>query len=112
MIHKLNLNPDSFNSIKSGRKTIEMRLFDERRRLIYVGDRIIFFNTSNSDLSLEVLVTNLYQYPSFDELYKHHGKTSIGYLDSEVANSKDMEEYYSPENIQKYGVVGIEVKLI
>ena len=112
MIHKMNLNPGPFDLIKSGQKTIEMRLFDERRQLIAVGDRIIFINTGNSDFSLEVLVTNLFRYPSFDGLYEHHDKASLGYLDGEVADPKDMEKYYNPENIQKYGVVGIEVKLI
>jgi ASC-1-like (ASCH) protein len=112
MIHKLNLNPDPFNSIKSGQKTIEMRLFDERRQLICAGDHIIFINTVQPNLLLEVLVINLYRYPSFYELYKHHDKASIGYLNGEVSDPKDMEEYYTPENIKKYGVVGIEVKLI
>ena len=112
MIHKLNLNPDPFNSIKSGRKTIEMRLFDERRQLICAGDHIIFINTVQPNLLLEVLVTNLYRYHSFYELYKHHDEASIGYLNGEVSDPKDMEEYYTPENIKKYGVVGIEVKLI
>ncbi len=32
MIHEMRLNPDIFEEIKSGNKTIEYRLYDEKRR--------------------------------------------------------------------------------
>lgn len=45
MIHKMNLNPEPFGMILSGQKTIELRLNDEKRKLIKVGDRIEFTQT-------------------------------------------------------------------
>lgn len=44
-----------------------------------------------------VKIENLYHYPSFDELYKHFDKVSMGYKESEIADPKDMEKYYSKE---------------
>jgi ASC-1-like (ASCH) protein len=43
-------------------------------------------------------------------LYKHFDKISLGYKEDEIANSKDMEEYYPKEEQEKYGVLGIEIK--
>ena len=40
MIHKMNLWNDSFEAMKDGWKTIEMRLNDEKRSLIKVNDVI------------------------------------------------------------------------
>ena len=42
MLHCMKLNRDPFEKIKSGSKTIEMRLFDEKRQRISVGDFIEF----------------------------------------------------------------------
>lgn len=111
MVHKMNLWNDSFQKIKDKTKTIEMRLCDEKRSLISVDDIIEFTNTKNSEI-LECIVTNLHKYKNFDELYKHHNKISIGYSEDEIANPEDMLAYYSIEKIEKYGVVGIEIRII
>lgn len=110
MIHKMNLWNESFLKVKNKTKTIEMRLCDEKRSIISIGDSIEFTNTSTDEI-LDCEVTNLFKYGSFDELYKHHDKVSIGYSDEEIANPNDMLVYYSVEKIAKYGVVGIEVKV-
>ena len=41
-MHKLNVKEKYYNMLKSGTKTIELRLFDEKRRKIKVGDTIEF----------------------------------------------------------------------
>lgn len=110
MIHKMNLWDDSFQKIKDGTKTIEMRLFDEKRSLISIGDIIEFTNVKNIEI-LECVVTNLYRYKDFDELYKRHDKVSIGYAEDETAEPKDMLAYYSAEKIKNLGVIGIEIQL-
>ncbi len=110
MTHKMNLWNDSFLKIKNKTKTIEMRLCDEKRSLISIGDVIEFVNTKTSEI-LKCVVINLYKYENFYELYKHHNKISIGYSENEIANPIDMLTYYSDENIKKYGVVGIEVSV-
>ena len=38
---ELRLNPVPFQQIKQGKKTVEMRLFDEKRKLFNVGDMLI-----------------------------------------------------------------------
>jgi len=100
-----------FLSIKSGSKTIEMRLLDEKRAKICVGDTIVFTNAKTGE-TLACLVKNLHVYPSFEELYQNHDKRSIGYHENETASPDDMLAYYSKEEIVRCGVVGIEVQCI
>lgn len=111
MIHNMRLHNSPFELIKSGTKTIELRLNDEKRRLINIGDIIVFENRTTNE-QIRVKVVNLHKYDSFEELYKHFDKISLGYAKDEEANYKDMEKYYSPSEQEKYGVVGIEIKLI
>ena len=56
-------------------------------------------------------VVNIFKYANFAELYKHHDKISIGYKEDETANPDDMLLYYTKEDIEKYGVVGIEISV-
>lgn len=110
MIFEMNLHPEPFAAIKSGRKDIEMRLYDDRRKAIKVGDTIVFTNNETWE-KLNVEVVNLYRFDNFEELYQHFDKIRLGYNEDEIANPKDMERYYSKDNILRYGVLGIEIKL-
>ena len=109
MRHEMKLNNEPYINIKNGTKTIELRLNDEKRQLLKIKDLIEFTNRDTLEQML-VEVENLYHYSSFDELYKHFDKVSMGYKEDEIANPKDMEEYYSKEEQEKYGVLGIEVR--
>ena len=44
-MHTMKLLPTPYAMIQSGRKTIELRLDDQKRRQIRVGDGIVFTNT-------------------------------------------------------------------
>ena len=111
MIHYLNLHNDPFNSIKTQQKTVEMRLNDERRQNITIGDILVFTNiVTNKKISVEVLAKE--SFTDFFELYKNFSKTEIGYLEDEIADPNDMLKYYSQEKIDKYGALAITIKLI
>ena len=106
----MRLHNGPFEKIKSGTKTIEMRLNDEKRQLIKIGDSIKFINRVTEE-EMITLVKGLYYYESFDELYKHFDKISIGYDLEDDADPNDMSQYYSNEDIENYGVVGIEIEV-
>lgn len=112
MLHEMKLHEDPFNSIKNGTKTIEMRMFDEKRKLIQVGDKIIFSLYSDNSRSIVVEVINLHKFNNFSELYSNFNKISLGYSKDEIADPKDMEKYYSQEEQSKHGVLAIEINLI
>ena len=108
--HEMRLEPAPFRMIKSGEKTIELRLNDEKRRKIAVGDTIAFTETETGE-RLRVTVTALHVFPSFDALYRALPLTKCGYTEAELpsASPDDMLTYYSAEQQREYGVVGIAV---
>ncbi len=111
MIYRMKLQDNPFQKIKNQTKTIELRLFDEKRKKIQPGDLIEFTNLSNSEV-ITVEVLKLHLFDSFKKLYEKFDKISLGYNKDEKSDPNDMEQYYSEDDIKKYGVVGIEIKLI
>ncbi len=112
-IHHMKLNPTPFEMIKSGEKTIELRLYDEKRQQVKAGDNVIFTNTATGEM-LHTSVLKLHRFDTFDELYHTLPLLKCGYTTENVDNAKpsDMEQYYSVEEQNKYGVVGIELELL
>ena len=111
MRHSMMLNNEPYNKINRGYKDIEMRLYDEKRNIINIGDIITFTNITNME-SFDVIVIGLHICNNFEELYSKFDKIRLGYNKDEIANSSDMSKYYSNDDIEKYGVVGIEMKII
>lgn len=111
MLYKMNLQSAPMQMIRSGRKTIELRLYDEKRKRIAIGDIIEFTNTENEKDVLRVIVENMYIFDSFDELYRELPLLECGYTEKDIdsASAHDMEQYYSKEQQNKYGVVGIRI---
>lgn len=90
MVHYMKLQDKPFQSIKNKKKTIEMRLYDEKRKLLSIGDIIEFTNIINGD-KIQVKVINLHLFNSFKDLYDNFDKKYLGYEDDEVANSLDSD---------------------
>lgn len=112
--HVMNLTPAPMQGIRTGNKTIELRLNDEKRKQISVGDTIKFINTEDSNDTLRVKVVDLFLFSSFAELYDNLPLLNCGYNEDNIntASPDDMEMYYSREKQNKYGVVGIEISLL
>ena len=110
----MKLNSSPFEMIEKGKKTIELRLYDEKRRKISVGDMIRFTLIVDKSKVLIAKVKELYVFPSFEELYKVLPLTECGYTADtvEYASSKDMEKYYATEQEKKYGVLGIKIEVV
>ena len=69
MEHTMHLNPSSFSKIKEGTKTIELRLYDEKRRQLAVDDTICFICSGETGERLWARVVELYVFDSFKALY-------------------------------------------
>ncbi|MBP5491192.1 MAG: ASCH domain-containing protein [Lachnospiraceae bacterium] len=112
MTHQMQLQPEPFDMIKSGAKTIELRLYDEKRRKIRIGDEIAFTNTENGE-TLAVRVIDLAVFASFEELYKTLPLLRCGYTEQDIASASpyDMDVYYPKEKQKEYGVVGITITI-
>ena len=109
MEHTMKLRSEPFEKIRAGQKTVEMRLYDEKRQQIRIGDQITF---QCEEESLTAQVRALHRFPSFGALYSAMPKEMLGYGTEETADPKDMERYYTPEQQKQYGVLGIEIERI
>ena len=107
MIHKMKLNESPFERMKNGTKTIEFRLFDEKRQQIKVGDKIEFSKLPDLQEKLLVDVIDLYREDTFEKLFKklYTDKAEI------TRKTQAMYEIYSPEKEQQYGILGINIKI-
>ena len=107
MIHKMKLNENPFERIKNGTKTVEFRLYDEKRQQIKIGDKIEFSKLPDLQEKLLVDVIELYREDTFKKLflklYNDEGEAT------EKANG--MYEIYSPDKEKQYGVLGIKIKI-
>lgn len=114
MEHTMNLQPSPFWKIKNREKTIEMRLYDEKRQKIRPGDTIRFCLSENTEQSILTKVLALYVFDSFEELYAKLPLLECGYTEDTVDSAcpEDMEVYYPPEKQKQFGVVGIRIALI
>ncbi len=113
MFHFMNLESSAFFKIADGSKTIELRLNDEKRQKINIGDRVEFrCGEINSIIFAEVL--KLHKFSDFEQLYKALPLEKCGYSEDvlKTARYTDMEKYYTNEQIKKYGVLGIELREI
>lgn len=113
MKHRMNLAPQPFEMIADGTKTIELRLYDEKRRGIGVGDEITFVHTESKE-EIRAKVIALHLFDSFKELYHALPLLKCGYTEADVASARpsDMDVYYTAEQQEQYGVVGIEIAVI
>ena len=111
MLHKMKLKDVPFNKIQNGSKTIELRLNDEKRQQVQVGDFIEFSQIDDSSQRLTVRVTALHHFNSFAELYAALPKEKLGYAPNEMPDPDHMDAYYPRDKQEKYGVLGIELRL-
>lgn len=103
MTHFMKLRPLPFSQIRAGTKTVELRLNDEKRRLIRPGDRITFTQTETGE-TLTVRVTALHPFPSFEALFACLGCECCG-------GPVDMRVYYPADEQRRFGVLGIGITL-
>ena len=107
----MNLQPKYFDFIKNGTKRIELRLYDEKRRSIQLGDIIEFAKSDDEKFKAEVV--GLLRYNSFAELFEDFDISILA--DSSMAKQELLEvlgEFYSEEKQAEFGVIGIRIKLI
>ena len=110
-MHTMKVQTKYYNLLKAGIKTVELRLWDEKRQLIQVGDQITFLDLSNPDDTFVAVVVALHHAPSFDKLCDIIQPQQAGFsTKQELLNC--LQEFYTPEAQQNYGVVGIEIKRI
>lgn len=111
MKHEMNLQPKYFDFIKNGIKRIELRLYDEKRSKIQLGDIIEFSKSENDKLEAEVI--GLLRYKNFTDLFEDFDISILA--DSSMTKQELLDvlsEFYTPEKQAEYGVLGIRLRML
>lgn len=106
MIFRMKLQNEPFKQIKKEIKKIEIRLNDEKRKIFEINDYIEFTNITTLEIMF-VKITNLYHFESFEKLFNNFDNSILG-----CGSYEEMYKYYSKEEEKKYGVLGIEIKVL
>ena len=113
MEHILKLKPKYYDYILNGTKRIEIRLYDEKRQQINIGDTIKFLKEPELTESFKVKVIGLLRYDTFLELFNDF---DVALLADKSMTKEELlnvlEEFYPKEKQQQYSVVGIRIELI
>ena len=112
MVFDMKLNREPFESLARGEKSVELRLFDDKRQQLNIGDYIIFTSLSETRERTAFQITALYRYATFEDLFMEINPKDCGFgVDSSAEElAKEMKRYYSEEQIQHFGVLGIRLK--
>ena len=112
-VHNMKLMSKYFECIKNGTKKIELRLNDEKRKGIKIGDEIIFKELTDNPRYQKVKVINLYYDVNFSNLID---RFDIKMLSDNTTTKEELltilNQIYSKEEQDKYGTVAIEIELI
>ncbi len=104
----MRLNAESFQKIKAGTKIVEVRLADEKRRKLHIGDEIRFFKLPDRKESIIVKVKRLEKFSSFKEMFEIIDKKLLGH--SRLNMEQQLERIYriyAKEEEEKKGVLAI-----
>jgi ASC-1-like (ASCH) protein len=104
----MHLDEASLELFRSGKKNIELRLWDEKRSKIKVGDRLRFTCQGNPKKYLEAEISQLYHAESFKKLLELFPIKATGFDNPRALLSELARIYPEPEEI-KWGVVGIGI---
>lgn len=111
--HEMGLQQKYYDLIASGIKVYEVRLYDEKRKNIKIGDNIIFFKEPDRVERLKTMVEEIKIFPSFEEMLKVIDVNEIGFNNEEHSSILEIyHKFYSSEEENKHGVVAIKVKVI
>lgn len=112
MRYEMGLYNKPFQSIQSGKKVYEVRLYDKKRQLINKGDEIVFTNLTTTEM-MTVKVTEIKRYESFKSMYEQIDKKL---LDCENDSLEEMLEstykIYTKEQEKGWGTVAIRIEEI
>ena len=104
----VHLHSDVFDIVKNGNKDIEVRLFDEKRSKLKVGDTLVFLKRPLEEEVIKAKVVELVKYNNFSEVVDNYEMKRI-YLDGYTKEMylSEMRRFYTEEDENKFGALAI-----
>lgn len=103
-----------FDQIKSKVKTWEVRLNDEKRQNIQIGDSILFRKLPDLFDGIVCRVVDKKYFNTFRDMASVLSLRSLGLDDGATADTCEevYHTYYSPEEESQYGVVAFKLEVL
>lgn len=109
----VHLHPKVFDIVLERAKDVEVRVNDEKRRQLKVGDTLIFVKRPGETERLKALVKKLVYFSSFEEVLDAY---EMGRLYLENTSYEEylnlMRQFYSDDEVKQNGIVAIEFELL
>lgn len=106
----MSLQEKYFNLIKTGEKVYEIRLNDEKRQKLDVGDVVRFVSDNNAKQHIDLVVKDLIYFDSFSEMLKTLPLKKLGFAnETESEVHKIYRQFYPEELEQKYKILAIKI---
>ena len=110
--YNMRLLEEPFNKIKSGEKKLELRLNDNKRKEIKLGDLIEFTTTTPAyQGSITVRVVGLTVFNSFYDLFNYVDLSLLGKENLSITQRiSNILKIYSEQREKEHGVLGIYIQ--
>lgn len=110
-MHTIKVKEKYFSLIKNKEKIYEVRLLDDKRKQIKIGDIIKIFKEPLMQEYLEARVEDLLFFKSFNQMANSLPAKQIGFNGQgvqEIVN--EYYKFYTTQDEQKFGIVAIKLK--
>lgn len=110
---KCGLKREYYDKIKTGEKVIELRLNDQKRQLMKIGDIIRFGLEPERNEYVEAKITGLIKYRDFKSLLNDIPLNLLGFNNMTKEDVLTLlHDIYTEYDEKRFGVIGIRIELI
>ena len=106
--HIMTLSDPFFFKAFYGEKTVEMRLYDEKRQKINSGDIITFFCAENNCMTIETVVERVRVFDDFYALALSYPSEELGFAGKSPREVAEFMNSLYGDRAGKYRAVAIE----
>ena len=112
-IYQMRLGKKFFDLVRDGKKTIELRVNDAKRKKYKVGNVVSFVCLDNPEEVISTQITAMYYFDSIKDAVITLGKQKLGFSETMTIDKIEDEymQFYSNEEIQKLGLVALVLSL-
>lgn len=110
MKYVMNSNYISFNKMKNGERSVEVRLFDKKRQQLKIGDIIEFVNIETKEKLLTQL-KGIAIFENFSDMVDYLTPQLLGYPNKEELMLR-FERLYPADLVSRFNIVGLFINNI
>lgn len=110
--HEMMLKTEPFSQMKCGNKKAELRLFDDKRKKLRVGDEILFTHSENTSETISAKIIGLHYFYHFDAISWDFEKKDLGIPENAESISSYMKKFYSDDAVWEYGALVIRLQIL